>query len=119
MKIKVVSGNILEIKADAVLLSIYEGTEKPEGELARLDSALDGAVSALLAQGEVKGKSGEITLIHTLGKLPAGRVVLIGLGKPGELARDKVCGGVAEALRFLRQKRAATVARTRRWWARW
>ena len=110
MEIKVVKGNIAEIKADAIIVNCYEGAEKLRGDTATLDKALDGAISELISQGEIKGKLNEITIIHSLGKLPAVRVVVTGLGKPAELSRDRICGAVAETCRLLRQKGCRSIA---------
>ncbi len=111
MEVKVVAGDVAKIETGAVILSIFEGG-RPEAGLAAVDKALAGAVSQLISQGEIKGKSGEITLIHTMGKLPATRIVIVGLGKQKELTLDKVRGAVAEVCRFLRKRgvdSAATV----------
>jgi leucyl aminopeptidase len=110
MEIKVVIGSIAEIRADAVIIGFFEGTERLDGDAAALDEALGGAISGLVGQGEIKGKLNEVSVIHSLGKLAAGRVVVTGLGKPEELSRDKVCGAVAETCRRLRKKGAASLA---------
>ena len=110
MEIKTVTGDINKIEAGAIILNFFEGTLQPEGDLATVDKALDGAISQLIGQGEIKGKLREITVVHSLGKLPAARVVIAGLGKPSELSRDKIRGVVAEACRLLRQKGVDSVA---------
>jgi len=84
--------------------------ERPEGDAAIVDEALGGAISQLIGQGEIKGKPNEITIIHSLGKLPATRVVVVGLGKQPELSHDRVRGAVAETCRLLRQKGVASMA---------
>ena len=104
MEIKVIVGDIAEIEADAVMVNHFEGMESLEGDIADIDKALDGAISRLIAQGEIKGKPNEITIIHSLGKLPSARVAIVGLGKQKELSQDKVRGAVAGACRLLRQK---------------
>ena len=110
MEIKVIADDITVIKAGAIILGFFEGTEHPDGKLANIDKALDGAVSQLIAQGEIKGKLNEITVIHTLGKLPAARVVTVGLGKKQELTQDRVRGVVAEACRLLQKKGVDDIA---------
>ncbi len=72
--------------------------------------ALDGAIRRLIRQGDIKGKLNEVTLLHSLGRLPAGRILVVGLGKKGELTLNKVRSAVAEACRYLRGKNVATVA---------
>ena len=110
MEIKVTAGDIARIEADAIVVNFFEGMERPEGETATLDEALGGAISQLISQGEIKGKLNQITIIHSLGKLPAIRVVVAGLGKQQELSQGKVRGTVAETCRLLRQKGVASIA---------
>ena len=81
MEFKFVVGNIAEIKTGAIIVNFFEGMERLEGDIASVDVALDGAISELVNQGEIKGKLNEITVIHSLGKLAAARVVVAGLGK--------------------------------------
>ncbi len=110
MEIKVVTGDIAKIEAGAIVVSFFEGMEHPEGETATVDKALGGTISQLIGQGEIKGKLNQITVIHSLGKLPAARVVVVGLGKQQELTLDRVRGTVAETCRLLRQKYVESVA---------
>ena len=110
MEIKVTIGDITKIKAGAIVVNFFEGTKRPEGVTAIIDEALDKAISQLIRQGEIKGKLNELTIIHSLGKLPAARVVVAGLGKQKELSQDKVRGAVAETCRLLRQKRVDSIA---------
>lgn len=110
VEIKVVAGDIARIKADAIIVNFSEGMERLDGDIANIDKALDGAISQLISQGEIKGKLNEITIVHSLGKLAAARVVIAGLGKQQELSQDRVRGVVAEACRLLRQKGIDNVA---------
>ncbi|MBA7650186.1 Cytosol aminopeptidase [subsurface metagenome] len=112
MEIKVIVSDIDKIKAGAIIVNFFEGMEHLDGDIATLDKALDGAISQLISQGEIKGKLSEITPIHSLGKLPADRVVVAGLGKQPELTLDKVRGAVAETCRQLRQKGVDSIATT-------
>jgi leucyl aminopeptidase len=110
LEIKVVSGDIAKTKADAVIVNYFEGHDSPGGETSSLDAALDGAISLLIKQGEIKGKCNEVTIIHSLGKLPADRVVVVGLGKQSELTLDKVRGAMSAACRLLRRKNVSVIA---------
>ena len=110
MEIKVIAGDIASIEADAIIVNHFEGMENLEEETAVVDRLLDGALSQLVKQGEIKGKPNEVTLVHSLGKLPPARVVVVGLGKQGELSLNKVRGAVAETCRWLRSKEISTIA---------
>jgi leucyl aminopeptidase len=110
MEIKAIAGEIANIEADAIIVNHFEETEHPDGDTATVDKALDGAISQLIKQGDIKGKLNEITLLHNPGKLPASRVVVTGLGKKKELSINKVRGAVAETCRWLRSKNVTSVA---------
>ncbi|MFC2034826.1 leucyl aminopeptidase [Chloroflexota bacterium] len=110
MEIRVVAGDITRIVAGAIVVNFFEGMEYPEGDTATVDRALDGAISQLISQGEIKGKPNELTIIHSLGKLPAIRVVVVGLGKQQELSQNKIRGAVAGVCRLLRQKGVDSMA---------
>ncbi|OGO30040.1 MAG: leucyl aminopeptidase [Chloroflexi bacterium RBG_16_56_11] len=110
MEIKAVAGDIAKIRAGAIIVNHFEGAKRPEGEAAAVDKAIDGAISRLVKQGDIKGKLNEVTVLHGPGKLPAGRVVVTGLGKKKELTTNKIRGAVAETLRYLRQKNVTSAA---------
>ena len=110
MEVKVVVGDIVDVKAGAIVVNFFEGMERLDGDIAAVDKALDGAISQLISQGEIKGKLNEITLVHSLGKLPAARVIVTGLGKQQELSANKVRGAAAETCRWLRKRGVDNVA---------
>jgi len=110
MEIKAVTGDLTGIKAGAVIVNHFEGAKRPEGDAAAVDKALDGAISRLIKEGDIKGKPNEITLLHNPGKLPASRVAVVGLGKKKELNINKVRGAIAETCRYLRGKSVTSVA---------
>ena len=110
MEINVIAGDIAKIEAGAIVVNIFEGMARPDGDTASVDKALDGAITHLISQGEIKGKLNETTLIHSLGKLPAARVVVVGLGKQEELTQDKVRGAIAATCRLLRRKGIDSIA---------
>jgi len=112
MEIKAVVGDITEIQADALVVNLFEDVKRPDGATAAVDKALGGAVSQLIDQAAIKGKLGEVTIIHTLGKLPARIVATAGLGKKEDFNLDKVrrvAGDFSRSLRKLNCHRVATV----------
>ena len=106
MDIKVRIGDIGKTRADTILLGIFEDIKKLSGDLAGVNQLLDGEVARLIKQGEIKGKLSEVTVIHSLGKLPVGSVAILGLGKSKELTPDKIRITLADACRALRKKGA-------------
>ena len=110
MKIKVISGNITELKVDAIIINLFEGVKSPGGATGAVDKAFDGAISRLIAKGEIKGKLNEVTLIHTLGEIAAEMVAVVGLGKREDFDLDKVRSVTAAACKSLRMSEVKQVA---------
>jgi leucyl aminopeptidase len=110
MELRVGVGDITKIEVDALIVNLFEGVSQLGGATAAVDKALDGAITQLIDAGEIKGKLGELALIHTLGKIPARRVLIAGLGRKAQFDLDKVRRIVAEACRLLRTKGARRVA---------
>ena len=69
MQIKVVHGDISTRDVGAIVVNLFEDVKRLDGATGAVDDALDGAISSLIGEGEIKGKQGEITLIHTFGKI--------------------------------------------------
>jgi leucyl aminopeptidase len=110
MEIKAIAGDIVKIETGAVIVNFFEDSGQLEGDAAAVDTAMDGAISRLIKQGDIKGKLNEITLLHCVGKLPSAHVVVVGLGKKPKLTLDKVRGAVGEVCRYLRQKSIDRIA---------
>jgi len=113
MEVKAVAGDITKLKLDAIIVNLFEGVESPTGATGAVDQALGGLITQLIAEGEIKGKLNEVTLIHSVGKITPARVVVAGLGKEKELTLSRIRGVSAEACRSLKKvaaKRVGTIA---------
>jgi leucyl aminopeptidase len=110
LQIKVESGDITKHAAKAVIVNLFQGVTSPGGATGAVDKALDGAISALIAEGEIKGKPGEATLIHTLGRMPSPRVIVAGLGKQDAFDLNTIRNLMGTSLRRARQAGATSVA---------
>ena len=103
MDIRLVIGDVTKFRGDAMVVNLYEGVKAPGGATAAVDAALGGTIRKLIQLGEVRGKWGEQTLVHALGKLPVDRVLVMGLGKPEDFTLDRARIVSAEALKHLRK----------------
>lgn len=103
MKIEVQTQQAHTIKADCLVVGITEGIKTLPGVLAEADKELGGALAELFVGDEVCGKKKSVQIIHTFGKIPARRIMLIGLGKEDErsfeVIREVAARAVKEALK--------------------
>lgn len=102
MEINVIEGNITEIETEIVCLGIFEGVTSPGGAAGAVDAGLNGALSALLSDGDFTGEQNKTYLLRTNGAIKPKRVLLVGLGK-----RDKFD---IEVVRLVSAKAAQTAA---------
>ena len=99
MDVSVVEGDISTTEADVVVVNLFEGVKSPGGATGAVDRALDGAISKLIELGDIRGKAGERTLVHTFGKIVAARVLVAGLGKVDDFDVHAVRNLSAEVVR--------------------
>jgi leucyl aminopeptidase len=110
MKVVVTHGNIGASDADTLIVNLFEGVTTPGGATGALDRALDGAISELIAGGDLRGKKGEVAVLYPRGSLPARRVLVAGLGPRNGFDLDGVRQAAATAMRRARDLGARTVA---------
>jgi leucyl aminopeptidase len=111
MEITVTVGDPLKQQGRALVVGCFEN-EPDAPFVAELDQALGGCLAALYREGEFAGKLNKTSLIHTLGRTAAERLLLVGLGKRGELSRDRLrqaAGTAVQALRGAGVKSACSV----------
>ncbi len=109
MDIKVLSGEITKTETGAVVVGMYEGEKRLGLGLGALNRKLGRVIVTSIEKGEIKGKAGETNIFHSLGRIPAERVVVVGLGKKEEFKLDIIRGAVADACRTLRQKKVCDI----------
>ena len=85
LDVSIQGGALESITADVLALAVAEPPELSAIAKA-LDERLDGRLTHLVEDGEIKGGLGQVALIHTLGELAAHRLALVGIGKPAKLA---------------------------------
>ena len=112
MKVKATARDAVKVRADALIVNLFQGVKKPGGVTGAVDAALDGAISKLIASGEIKGTLGQVTTIHVFGQVPAARVVVVGLGRKRDFDAEAARRATAAAMRAMKRvgaKRVATV----------
>jgi leucyl aminopeptidase len=97
-------------KADVSVL-VLGVTEEAAGSPAELGlpDELRGLVGEVLGLGDFKGEKGEHSLLYTRGAAPFKRLMLVGLGKKGELTLERVRSIMGETSRRARDLGAESV----------
>ena len=110
MQVITQSGDLRNYPAGALIVTAFDGDASPGGAAADIDAALEGAVSRLVQEGDVRGKKNEATLIHTLGRIPSPRVLVVGVGKREAFDGQVLRNALAVGARYLRRVGAESVA---------
>ncbi len=102
---------ILESEADHLLIFATKGDDILEGgALRQLNDALDGGLVPLVASGELSGAVNETVVVHTFGRMPAGRVVIAGLGPAEKMGLDEIRHAAATGARRARGLASGSLA---------
>ena len=110
MDVRVAVGDIAQWKDEGIVVNLFDGVSKPGGATGAVDKALGGAISQLIAAGDIKGKFKECYVLPTLGKIPAVRVFVVGLGERGKFTLDRVREASAKACLQARTLRLDSVS---------
>ncbi len=78
------TGDITTFEGDVLVLGRFEDSQASSAETS-VDEALGGALTAATQRLLFKGKPRQTVAVDTLGRLGAGRIVLLGLGKEEQL----------------------------------
>ncbi len=110
MRVKPKQGRVDTETTDALVLLHCEGEGLSKEDTALLDRALGGALHGLLQSKEFEGKANEVVLFHTHGKIPAKRLVLVGLGKKSTLGLDQFRQAMGHAVKRIRSAKSHAFA---------
>lgn len=104
---------VTKVEADIVVVFGWEGKDKElvlSEEAVQVDRALAGMLSDVAGIENFEGKPGNELHIHTHGKIPSSRVLLVGIGNPKELSVSDiqlVSARIGRAAKKVRAKRVA------------
>jgi leucyl aminopeptidase len=86
LRVDFASSDFTTTDADVLALLVAEGGFAKQKAFAAVDAALGGALGKHVDAMGYKGRADEVLDVHTLGRIPAKRVVLVGVG--GRRGRD-------------------------------
>jgi leucyl aminopeptidase len=111
MQISVRGGAAERVVADALVLGIFEGTQRPQGAAQAVDKAAGGAIRDVIKSGDFTGKAGQTVVLYPA-KGKHTRVILVGLGSEKDLNAERVrqaAGSAATRARGMGLKTLASV----------
>jgi leucyl aminopeptidase len=110
MQVKAQVGQAETAAAEVLVLMHCEGEALAKQGAAPLDRALGGSLSKLVQSKEFEGKANEVLLYHTQDKVPAKRLVLVGLGKKNEVTLETIRQAMGSAAKRVRQAKVGSFA---------
>lgn len=102
MKINVKVGAVEKEAAEILVFYLYEDVRIMSESLAFCNKALHDGISELIKKKEFIAKLNKTMVLPTYGKIPAKRILLVGLGKKQDVTLDKIrqaAGTTASAVR--------------------
>lgn len=98
------------VKVDVLVLGVTEGTKQLYGVAAAVDAVLGRVIAQALDRGIFRAKRHETYPIPAFGRLGAGQVLAVGVGKREEFTRDRARQVAGVGCRAARRLGARTVA---------
>lgn len=114
MEISVDTRALAKLHTEALVTYLFEEEKSLSGVLTELDGATSGAISKLIASGELTGKMLESVLLYYPQGLAAQRLFIVGAGKKdkfGTAELRRVAGAAVRSLKSRQVKRLAFLPR--------
>jgi leucyl aminopeptidase len=108
MDIRISQDAPVEVRAGALVVPVFAGSPL-DGAAKEADAATGGAIADALDSGEIKGKLGEVVLVHAKDR-PFRRVLAVGLGETASFEPALLARYAAVAVRHLGKKNVADFA---------
>jgi leucyl aminopeptidase len=110
MKFTHFGGPPADAQADLLAVPVFSDKLNESAPIVALDERMGGVLRPILDEESFKGKPQQSALLHTQGKLPAKRVLFIGLGAEKDMNPGDLRHAGARAARAARSVGAKTVA---------
>ncbi|MBT3270909.1 leucyl aminopeptidase [Candidatus Poribacteria bacterium] len=96
-----VSSDLALYKGDGIVVGVFaDGELSPTAR--SLDAAVGGMLTAVCETGDMSGKKGAQAVVYTHGKIPAPRVLMVGLGRAKNVDAERLRCAAGDAARKLR-----------------
>jgi len=97
VEVKARRADLAECKTDLLAVGLFSDDKRLSPSLKRLDHRLGGMIQRLLKLGDFQGKEGSCVVLYSGGKVPAERLLLVGLGERAKAKLDTIRKAAARA----------------------
>lgn len=87
------------VACDAVAVGVFQQERELDGAAARVDRALGGLLGSVIAEEHFEAKPAKTLVLHTHGKIPARRIIVVGLGPRDRATPEVFRRGAAGVIR--------------------
>lgn len=110
MEIRAKQASLTEVQCDVLVVNLFEGVKTPGGGTGAVDKVLDGLISKyVIEKEEFKGKLNQMYVLPTQSKIPADKVLLVGLGKSEEFNLNKIREVSSKVIKKAKSLKARTI----------
>lgn len=109
MEFLVKKADLVIFPCDLLVVNEFLGVKTPGGGTGAVNSALGGLIGKFAKEEGFTGKEGETLLFRTLGKMPASRVLVVGLGDRKDFKIETVRRVTAISVKRAKEAGAKTV----------
>ncbi len=110
MDFDLLSDDPLKVEAQLLAFGVFEADVTGQRSVDAVDRALDGLVTRVAAEEGFRGKQDQSLLLHTHDRLPASRLLLVGLGSRDAFDLPNLRGYGARVVAAARSHRCARAA---------
>ena len=110
MRIECISADIRAVKADMVVVNLFEGVKRPAGATAAVDAAIGGGIASAIRDGDFQGKTGETLFLRPARGIASPRVLVVGLGKEEKFAADQARQAALPVVKLAGKLKLSSVA---------
>ncbi|PYM06835.1 MAG: leucyl aminopeptidase [Candidatus Rokuibacteriota bacterium] len=110
MKVSLLTKPLHAADGDVLIVGAYAEDKRLPEPLAHLDRTLGGQMAEVLKEEQFQGKTGQLSHFYTAGRVPAKRVMVVGLGARGQVTAETVRRAAAAGVRRARDLGARVVS---------
>lgn len=110
MTVRVTVADPTTHRCDVLAVGVFGAPGRLEGIAAKVDQALAGHLARVLHDERFTGEVGKVVILHTHGRLPAGRVAAVGLGDRAAFSLDRLRIAAAAVARATQDRHLVRLA---------